>query len=97
MATNDKIKNMSKIQTTTKKLNKKLEEELGLSEITKLGLFPGAKDLKTIRSIVQKDMDGKNLLKVKISGKGQSTRYAIKAKNIVKFLALYGPGMEFGS
>ena len=84
---------MSRINKIVKKLLENPEKEYGLSEITQEGLFPWAKDFKTISLIVGRDMRADNLLKTKVIGERQGRRYVIKAKNIAKFLETYGAGL----
>lgn len=88
---------MSRIDKIIKKLLEDPEKEYGLSEITQEGLFPWAKDFKTISLIVQKDMRAENLLKAKVIGESQGRRYIIKAKGIARFLAVYGRGLMMNS
>lgn len=87
---------MSSIIKTIKKLQKEPEREYGLSEMTQEGIFPWAKDLKSIRTIIARDLNGANLLKTRIEGEGRRKRYTVKAKNIIKFLETYGPGLMIG-
>lgn len=87
---------MSSITNIIKKLEKNPEQEYGLSEITQKGLFPWTKDIKNVSAIVARDLKGANLLKAEITGKNQGRRYVIKAKNIIKFLEVYGPGLMIG-
>lgn len=97
MATNGTMKGMSRINAIITQLNKEPNREYSLSDITRERLFPWAKDLKTIRSIVHRDLNGENLLKAQVEGTGRTTRYTVKGKNLVRFLTIYGPGLMIGS
>lgn len=68
------------------------DEEYNLSRITKERLFPWAKSIITIRTIVKRDFQGENVLKAIIGGTGRGTDYKIKGSNIIKFLDKYGHG-----
>ena len=67
-----------------------------LRSISKERLFPWAKDRRTIVKIVKKDYWGSNMLRAEISGEGLNAEYAIKGRNIIKFLRKYGPGLMLG-
>ena len=68
-------------------------EEYNLSRIKQEGLFPWAKSIITIRSIIKRDYLGDNILKALISGQGRGTDYKIKGSNLIKFLEKCGAGI----
>src|SRR3990167_9054879 len=72
----------------------KPEQEYNLSHIRDEGLFPWTKNLQTIRKTVKKDYWGENMLKALVTGVGQALEYRIKGKHIIKFLKIYGHGLE---
>lgn len=63
------------------------ERWYGLLDIVTEGLFPWARNVKTVRKWVMLDKKGKNILKAKIVGEEKQLRYHIKGKNIVAFVA----------
>ena len=70
--------------------------EYSLLSMQREGLFPWAKHRQTIRNMVKKDYWGANVLKARISGEGAGTDYAIKGRNIIKFIKKYGEGLMLG-
>lgn len=59
----------------------------GLLDIVELAMFPWAKTVKSVRGWVQRDKDGRDVLKATIVGSGRQTRYLIKGKNLIQFIA----------
>ena len=65
-------------------------KEYTIGDIRKYGVFPWAKHYKTIVKFVKKDFFGENILKTRIEGEKQNTRYFIKGENIINYLNKYG-------
>lgn len=62
------------------------ERWYSIKDVTDLGLFPWCKDFKTIRSWIQRDKKGKNILRVVVTGKGQQRRYKILGRHLLEFV-----------
>ena len=67
--------------------------EYSISEMTREQIFPWLKDRRSIRKAIRFDVEGPNILQVKIKGEGKGRDYKIKGKNIVKYLTLIGDAM----
>ena len=65
-----------------------------LSHITGQGLFPWARNIRTVRKVVNRDHQTENMLRTVMTGEGRALDYKIKGKNIIKFLEKYGPGLN---
>ena len=86
---------MSIMQTAIKNSIKKIEKarEYSLLEIEKLGIIPWAKDIRTIRKLVKRDIWEDNIFKAMIRGGGHATRYSIIGRNIIAYLQKNGEVM----
>lgn len=64
-----------------------------LTDLVAENLFPWCgEDIRRYRGMVQADQKGDNHLKAVVIGKGFSTRYQIKGKNIIQFIAQFEEG-----
>lgn len=88
-----------KKQALTKSVNENMmlgmeqvdtSKEYTIGDIRKSGVFPWAKHYQTIVRFVKKDFFGENILKARIEGEKQNTRYFIKGENIIKYLKKHG-------
>jgi hypothetical protein len=61
-----------------------------LLDMVKCKVFPFAKNLRTIRKIIEVDRQCKNLLGAEITGDGKTRRYLVKGAGIIKFLEVHG-------
>jgi len=75
-------------------LKKKPNRKLSLSDIRQENLMPWARNQKTLLSLIKADLHGPNILKATVEGKGTNTRYQIEARNIIKYITIYGPVLE---
>ena len=68
--------------------------EYNLSQIRDEGIFPWARNIRTIRKLVKQDYWGGNFLKARIGGENKyGVEYSIRGRDIIKFLKEYGPGL----
>ncbi len=90
----DTLRGMSTKATKLNTVIKRIEplRDYNLSHIKDEGLFPWAKNIRTVRKIVHQDKVTENVLKAVITGEGRALDYKIKGRNISKFLEKYGPG-----
>jgi len=58
-----------------------------LIDIANEELLPWGKNIATVRKWIEKDRASKNKLKAVIVGKGRATKYHIKGKNLIDFIA----------
>lgn len=79
--------------TMTKQRKIKADQWYKLVDIQRNELFrPFAISLWGIKKIVEADKRSKNLLKASVLGRDRNTRYFIKGKNLIKFLAHWEDG-----
>lgn len=76
-----------------KKLPEVKESEFyTLQDIVKNKMFPWATSFWSVRNIVAKDRDSKNILKATITGEGKAKKYHFKGANIIRFVNGVGEG-----
>lgn len=66
------------------KINPK--EWYSLNAIAKEKMLPWAKDIKTVRKVVDHDLKNGKILQPVITNTGHGKRYLIKGENILKFI-----------
>ena len=57
-----------------------------MQDILREQMFPWVSSLGSIRKIVAKDAENRNILKTTVIGTGRGTKYHIKGVNIIKFV-----------
>jgi len=72
-------------------LKKDPKRRLSVSDIRREGCMPWATHHRTIIGFIRGDMLGPNLLKTKVEGDGNHTRYTIEARNLIIYLNAYSP------
>lgn len=88
MTTRSILKDMSR---TVEALKKEPARRLSVTDIKKEGVMPWALHHQTIIGIIKADMHGPNILKAEVDKKEKTTRYSVKAENLIKYITLYGP------
>lgn len=67
----------------------KPKQSYGPADITRMGLFPWARDHRTVVKLIEQDSNGEGILEARTSGQGKQKRYEIEGKNIIKYLKKY--------
>ena len=70
------------------------EVNYDLATMVREDIFWWVKDIRSYRAIVEADKLTQKILAVRKTGEGLGTRYQIKGRTIIKFLEVYGPGIE---
>lgn len=74
-------------------LKKHPSKTFTLTEIAQQGLLPWARDGRTIRKVIEADFEGANILQAIVRGEGNQRRYLVTARNLIKYLQIYGPAL----
>lgn len=88
MQASGRIKGMKDIVESLKKEPKRY---ISLAEIASKRLMPWARDGRTIRTLLEKDRKGLNLLNARMTGAGSRRRYMVRAENLINYLLTSGP------
>lgn len=85
---------MEHMQEKIDYLKKFAEVEFSSQEIRTQGLFPWARNDRTIVKLIERDTtSGENILRARIEGEGRQRRYFIKGRQIIKYIEKYGPAL----
>lgn len=68
-----------------------------LQDIEREKLIPGARNFRTIKKLVEADLAGPNILRAVPRDGGNKTHYAVRGRNIIKFLNTYGHVLVTGA
>lgn len=71
-------------------LRKEPKRTYTLAEISEHQFFPWARNGRTLRKMLEADRKGPNILQSKITGTDNRRRYLVEARNITKYLSIYG-------
>jgi hypothetical protein len=63
------------------------------SDLVTGAYLPWARNIRTVKKLVDNDMAGENILNATIDGEGRQRRYQIEGKNIIKYIKKYGPAL----
>lgn len=70
------------------------EVSYDLATMVREDIFWWVKDIRSYRAIVEADQLTLKILVVRKTGEGLGTRYQIEGRSIIKFLEVYGPGIQ---
>lgn len=70
------------------------EVSYDLATMVREDIFWWVKDIRSYRAIVEADQLTQKILVVRKTGEGLGTRYQIEGRSIIKFLEVYGPGIQ---
>lgn len=70
------------------------EVSYDLATMVREDIFWWVKDIRSYRAIVEADQLTHKILVVRKTGEGLGTRYQIEGRSIIKFLEVYGPGIQ---
>jgi len=70
------------------------EVSYDLATMVRENIFWWVKDIRSYRAIVEADQLTQKILVVRKTGEGLGTRYQIEGRSIIKFLEVYGPGIQ---
>lgn len=74
-------------------LRKDQEATYSLMEAQRLGLIPWARNVRTLRKIIDADIESGNLFGAIVTGTASQRRYLLTARGIIKYLQTYGPAL----
>lgn len=78
------------MQAAVDMLHKTRNTEYTVEGIRAMGLFPWARNARTIVKIIKLDMEGDNELRARVEGEKNGKRYFIKGKDILSYIERYG-------